>query len=137
MVTKLRIWHKILFYLSSWLALAFFCTLFSLEGELTGFKLGSAAGTGHVPALHQALCCTNATLQLGAKDTEVPKRKRGTFGTHLSPPLFLPDGDETTSLCLDLDGSRLSQLRMCRDGHLALFWHLPAALTSKGMVRPG
>lgn len=76
-------------------------------------------------------------LQLGAKDTEVPKRKGGTFGTHLSPPLSLPDGDKTTALCLDLDGSRLSQLEMCSDGHLALFWHLPAALTSKGMVQPG
>lgn len=62
------------------------------------------------------------------------KRKNGTFGTHLRPPLSLPDGDELTALSSDLDRSRLSQMEMRGDGHLALFWHLPAAMTSKRMI---
>lgn len=76
-------------------------------------------------------------MRAGAEDTEVLKRKRGTFGTRLRPPLSLPDGDKMTVLGLDLNGSRISQLEMRRDGHLALFWHLQAALTSKGTVRLG
>jgi len=68
------------------LALALFCLSFSLKGELPGFKLGSGAGTGDVPVLHQALCCTSATPWVEAEDTEVLKRKRVTFGTHLRPP---------------------------------------------------
>lgn len=61
-------------------------TLTSLKAEHPDFKLGSGVSTGELPVMH--------------------KRKNGTFGTHLRPPLSLPDGDELTALSSDPDKSK-------------------------------
>lgn len=113
----------------------FFAFLFCLKAEFPGVKRGSDASTGMYRHCIGLLRHTEATPLAGDEVTEVPKRKRGTSGTCLRPPLSLPDGDKTTALSSALNWS--NQLGMRRDGHLALFWHLPAALTSKGMVQLG